>query len=61
MPLPPGGPGPLKGLLHLILRHRFLVVALVVVLFFGSCLPGESWQGHGACRSDGIPSGGGPP
>jgi hypothetical protein len=31
---PPVGPPP-GGLLHLILRHRFLVVSLVVVLFLG--------------------------
>ena len=33
-PVPP--PPPPEGLLHLILRHRFFVVALVVVLFLGS-------------------------
>ena len=31
-PLPP----PPEGLLHLIMRHRFLIVSLVVVLFLGS-------------------------
>ena len=31
---PPVGPPP-GGLLHLILQHRFIVVSLVVLLFFG--------------------------
>ena len=31
---PPAGPPP-GGLVHLILQHRFFVVSLVVVLFFG--------------------------
>ena len=31
---PPAGPPP-GGLFHLILQHRFFVVSLVVVLFFG--------------------------
>ena len=36
---------PPKGLLHLILRHRFLVVALVVVLFLGSLFAWGSRHG----------------
>jgi hypothetical protein len=36
---------PPKGLVHLILRHRFLVVALVVVLFLGSLFAWGSRHG----------------
>jgi hypothetical protein len=37
---------PPKGLLHLILRHRFYVVAIVVVLFLGSLFALGSRQGR---------------
>ncbi len=39
VPPPPG------GLLHLIMRHRFLVVSLVVVLFLGSLFAWGSRHG----------------
>ena len=57
-PLPP----PPGGLLHLIMRHRFLIVSLVVVLFLGVAV----CHGRPARRLDpaevgGIFRGGGPP
>jgi hypothetical protein len=43
LPAPePPAPG---GLLALILRHRFLVISLVVVLFLGSLFAWEAWRG----------------
>ncbi len=42
VPPPPG------GLLALILRHRFLVISLVVVLFLGSLFAWEAWHGGSA-------------
>ena len=52
---------PPKGLVHLILRHRFLVVSLVVVLFLGVavCL-GRPERRLNPAEVGGI-SGGGPP
>jgi hypothetical protein len=41
LPAPP----PPGGLLALILRHRFLVISLVVVLFLGSLFAWEAWHG----------------
>ena len=38
-------PPPPEGLLHLVLRHRFLVVSLVVVLFLGSLFAWGAWRG----------------
>jgi hypothetical protein len=35
-PLPPGPPGPGEGLLLRLLGHRFLLVALVILLFLGA-------------------------
>jgi hypothetical protein len=43
----PGPPAP-GGLLALILRHRFLVISLVVVLFLGSLFAWEAWRGGAA-------------
>jgi hypothetical protein len=42
---PAPAPPPPKGLLHLILGHRFLVVSLVVVLFLGSLFAWGAWRG----------------
>ncbi len=42
MPLPAGGPGPAeKSLLARLLRYRFFLVALVIILFFGGLF---AWQ-----------------
>jgi hypothetical protein len=43
-PAPPAPPPP-KGLLHLIVHHRFLVVSLVVVLFLGLLFAWGAWHG----------------
>ena len=42
---PAPAPPPPEGLLHLVLRHRFLVVSLVVVLFLGSLFAWEARRG----------------
>jgi hypothetical protein len=42
---PAPAPPPPKGLVHLILRHRFLVVSLVVVLFLGLLFAWGAWRG----------------
>ena len=44
-PAPPPPPQPPKGLLYLIVHHRFLVVSLVVVLFLGSLFAWGAWHG----------------
>jgi hypothetical protein len=36
---------PPKGLLALVMRHRFLVVSLMVVLFLGALFAWEAWRG----------------
>jgi hypothetical protein len=46
MPLPPGGPGPAeKSLLARLLRYRFFLVALVIILFFAALFAWQSCQG----------------
>ncbi len=46
MLLPPEGPDPAdKSLLALLLRYRFFLVALVIVLFFAALFTWQSWQG----------------
>ena len=49
--LPAPGPSAPKGLLALILHHRFLVISLVVVLFLGSLFAWEAWHGGAAPES----------
>ena len=57
---PPAGPPP-GGLVHLILQHRFFVVSLVVVLFFGVLFAWGARRGGSTPReAGGIFGGGGP-
>ncbi len=57
---PPGGPPP-GGLLHLIMQHRFLVVALLVVLFLGSLFAWEARHGGSTPAKSAEPLVGGAP
>ncbi len=47
MPLPPGGPTPAPSLslLARLLRYRFFLVALVIILFFAALFAWQSWRG----------------
>ena len=46
MLLPPGGPGPAeKSLLARLLRYRFFLVALIIILFFAALFAWQSLQG----------------
>jgi hypothetical protein len=51
-PVPP----PPKGLLALILRHRFLVISLVVILFLGVLFSWEAWHGGSAPPASAEPA-----
>ncbi len=44
----PAPPPPPKGLLYLMVHHRFLVVSLVVLLFLGSLFAWGAWRGASA-------------
>jgi hypothetical protein len=46
-PVPP----PPKGLLALILHHRFLIISLVVILFLGGLFAWEAWH-HGSASPE---------
>jgi hypothetical protein len=47
MPIPPGGPTPAPSatLLARLLRYRFYLVALVIILFFAALFAWQSWKG----------------
>src|SRR5512142_3092566 len=47
MPLPPGGPTPAPNLTLLarLLRYRFFLVALVIILFFAALFAWQAWRG----------------
>jgi hypothetical protein len=47
-PAPTPGPPPPGGLVALVLRHRFLVVSLVVIIFLGALFAWGSWRGRSA-------------
>jgi hypothetical protein len=48
VPQPEPSPPPPKGLWALIIRHRFIVVSLVVLLFFGGLFAWEELRGGGS-------------
>jgi hypothetical protein len=52
-PLPP--PPPSKGLLPLLMRHRFLVVSLVVILFLGVLFAWGAWRRGGTVMPPASP------